>query len=165
MRREKMTSGPSEIILLSTGLIVAALVSGILLGTWDDMDDVLDERGKQSAEDVRTRVSLVSDPINIAWEGGEDAKIHLQNSGDTFLDVNSVGAALGGTTMTVTVTDGVTTEWLPGKTVQFTLTNSGLDTDLISGDNDLTMTVSVSSTATGYTGLDTLREEVRIVKP
>ena len=43
-------SGPSEIILLSAGLIVAALVSGILLQTWDDMDDVLDERGKQGAE-------------------------------------------------------------------------------------------------------------------
>jgi archaellum component FlaG (FlaF/FlaG flagellin family) len=160
-----MTSGPSEIILLSTGLIVAALVSGILLGTWDDMDDVLDERGKQGAEDVRTRVSLVSDPINIAWENSDNVKIHLQNSGDTFLDVNSVGAALAGTTMTVTVTDGVTTEWLPGETVQFTLTNAGLHGSLTLGDNDLLMMVSVSSTATGYTGVDTLREEVRIVKP
>ena len=158
-------SGPSEMILLSAGLIVAALISGILLQTWDDMDDVLDERGKQGAEDVRTRVSLVSDPINIQWEGTDNAKIHLQNSGDTFLDVNSVGATLGGATMTVTVTDGVTTEWLPGETVQFTLTNSGLDTDLEDGDNDLLMSVSVSSTATGYTGQDTLREEVRIVKP
>ena len=158
-------SGPSELILLSAGLIVAALVSGILLDTWDDMDDVLDERGKQGAEDVRTRVSLVSDPINIAWEGGDNAKIHLQNSGDTFLDVNSVGAVIAGTTMTVTVTDGATTQWLPGDTVQFTLTNSGLDSDLTEGDNDLLITVSVSSTATGYTGVDTLREEVRIVKP
>jgi archaellum component FlaG (FlaF/FlaG flagellin family) len=157
-------SGPSELILLSAGLIVAALVSGILLQTWDDMDDVLDERGRQGAEDVRTRVSLVSDPINIAWEGSDNVKIHLQNSGDTFLDVNSVGAVLGGATMTVTVTDGVTTEWLPGETVQFTLTNAGLDTDLSDGDNDLLMTVSVSSTATGYTGVDSLREEVRIVK-
>ena len=158
-------SGPSELILLSAGLIVAALVSGILLDTWDDMDDVLDERGKQGAEDVRTRVSLVSDPINIAWEGDDNSKIHLQNSGNTFLDVNSVGAVLGGATMTVTVTDGVTTQWLPGETVQFTLTNSGLDVDLSEGDNDLLMTVSVSSTASGYTGVDSLREEVRIVKP
>ena len=157
-------SGPSELILLSAGLIVAALVSGILLDTWDDMDDVLDERGKQGAEDVRTRVSLVSDPINIAWVGTDNAKIHLQNSGDTFLDVNSVGAVVGGTTMTVTVTNGET-QWRPGETVQFTLTNSGLDSDLSEGDNDLLMIVSVSSTATGYTGLDTLREEVRIVKP
>ena len=157
-------SGPSELILLSAGLIVAALVSGILLQTWDDMDDVLDERGRQGAEDVRTRVSLVSDPINIAWEGGNNAKIHLQNSGDTFLDVNSVGATIGGSTMTVTVTDGAT-EWLPGDVVQFTLTNAGLDSTLSTGDNDLLMSVSVSSTATGYTGQDTLREEVRIVKP
>jgi archaellum component FlaG (FlaF/FlaG flagellin family) len=158
-------TGPSELILLSAGLIVAALVSGILLQTWDDMDDVLDEKGKQGAEDVRTRVSLVTDPIYIAWDGTNNAKIHLQNSGDTFLDVNSVGAALGGTTMTVTVTDGVTTQWLPGEKVQFTLTNSGLDSSLSTGDNDLLMMVSVSSTSTGYTGLDTLREEVRIVKP
>jgi len=158
-------SGPSELILLSAGLIVAALVSGILLQTWTDMDDVLDERGKQGAEDARTRVSLVTDPIYIQWEDDDKVKIHLQNSGDTFLDVNSVGAVLGGTTMTVTVTDGVTTEWLQGDVVQFTLTNSGLDPSLSSGDNDLLMTVSVSSTATGYTGLDTLTEEVRIVKP
>ena len=157
-------SGPSEIILLSAGLIVAALVSGILLQTWDDMDDVLDERGKQGAEDVRTRASLITDPINIPWETSDNVKIHLQNSGDTFLDVNSVGAVLGGTTMTVTVTDGVTTEWLPGDVVQFTFTNSGLDSSLSVGNNDLLMTVSVTSTATGYTGLDTLREEVRIVK-
>ncbi len=158
-------SGPSELILLSAGLIVAALVSGILLQTWDDMDDVLDERGKQGAEDVRTRVSLVSDPINIQWEGGNNAKIHLQNSGDTFLDVNSVGAALGGTTMTVTVTDGSTTEWLPGDVVQFTLTNGDLNPSLSSGGNDLTLFVTVSSTAAGYTGADTIWEEVRIVKP
>ena len=34
-----MSSGPSEMILLSAGLIVAALVSGVLLDTWSDMDD------------------------------------------------------------------------------------------------------------------------------
>ena len=158
-------SGPSELILLSVGLIVAALVSGVLLQTWDDMDDVLDERGKQGAEDVKTRVSLMSDPINIAWEDNNNAKIYLQNSGDSFLDINTVGSTLGGKTMTVTVTDDTITEWLPGQTLQFTLTNAGLNDDLTAGDNDLKLTVSVTSTATGYTGTDMLREDVRIVKP
>ena len=158
-------SGPSELILLSAGLIVAALVSGVLLQTWDDMDDVLDERGKQGAEDVKTRVSLMSDPINIAWEDNNNAKIYLQNSGDSFLDINTVGSTLGGKTMTVTVTDDTITEWLPGQTLQFTLTNAGLNDDLTAGDNDLKLTVSVTSTATGYTGTDMLREDVRIVKP
>jgi len=76
-----------------------------------------------------------------------------------------VGAALGGTTMTVTVTDGSTTEWLPGDVVQFTLTNGDLNPSLSSGGNDLTLFVTVSSTAAGYTGADTIWEEVRIVKP
>ena len=160
-----MSDGPSELILLSAGLIVAALVSGVLLGTWDDMSGILDERGKQGAEDVRTRISLTSDPINIAWEDTTNAKIYLQNSGDSFLDVNTVGSTLGGKTMTVTLTDDTITEWLPGQTVQFTLTNAGLNDDLTAGDNDLKLSVSVTSTATGYTGTDMLREDVRIVKP
>ena len=159
-----MSDGPSELILLSAGLIVAALVSGVLLGTWDDMSGILDERGKQGAEDVRTRVSLTSDPINIAWETADHVTIWLQNSGDTFLDVNSVGAAIAGITMTVSVADG-SEEWLPGQTVQFTLTSATLHASLEDGDNDLQMSVTASSTASGYTGVDSIREDVRIVKP
>ena len=159
-----MSDGPSELILLSAGLIVAALVSGVLLGTWDDMSGILDERGKQGAEDVRTRMSLTSDPINIAWETDDPVTIWLQNSGDTFLDVNSVGAAIAGITMTVSVADG-SEEWLPGQTVQFTLTSATLHASLEDGDNDLQMSVTASSTASGYTGVDAIREDVRIVKP
>ena len=81
------------------------------------------------------------------------------------MDINTVGSTLGGKTMTVTVTDDTITEWLPGQTVQFTLTNAGLNDDLTAGDNALKLTVSVTSTATGYTGTDMLREDVRIVKP
>ena len=53
-----MASGPSEIILLIAGLIVAGLVSGVLLETWDDMDSAIEDRGKEGAEDVRT-LSLI----------------------------------------------------------------------------------------------------------
>ena len=73
-----MASGPSEIILLCAGLIVAGLVSGVLLETWDDMGDAIDERGKEGAEEVRTRVSLANDPMNIAWDDSEKtATIYL----------------------------------------------------------------------------------------
>ena len=58
-------------ILLSAGLIVAALVSGVLLGAWDDMSDAIDERGEQSAEIIRTRASLVNDPSNMQWDNTE----------------------------------------------------------------------------------------------
>ena len=107
---------------------------------------------------------MTSDPINIAWETDDHVTIWLQNSGDTFLDVNSVGAAIAGITMTVSVADG-SEEWLPGQTVQFTLTSATLHASLEDGDNDLQMSVTASSTASGYTGVDAIREDVRIVKP
>ena len=173
-----MGDGPSEIILLIAGLIVAALVSGVLLQSWDDMSGVLDERGKQGAEDVKTRVSLANDPINIEWwsshadvdagNGNDSATIYLQNSGETFLDPDRVGVVLNGSTMTVTKWDGIT-EWLPGEIVEFSIQGSTLGNlgqsppDYYQGSTyDVFMTVTVSSTSGSYAGVDVLREEVRI---
>ncbi len=173
-----MGDGPSEIILLIAGLIVAALVSGVLLQSWDDMSGVLDERGKQGAEDVKTRVSLANDPINIEWysshadvdggDGNDSATIFLQNSGETFLDPDRVGVVLNGSTMTVTKWDGIT-EWLPGEIVEFSIQGSALGNlgqsppDYYQGSTyDVFMTVTVSSTSGSYAGVDVLREEVRI---
>ncbi|GIQ99213.1 MAG: hypothetical protein CM15mP6_2300 [Methanobacteriota archaeon] len=73
-----MANGPGEIILLCAGLIVAGLVSGVLLETWDDMDAALEDRGKEGAADVRTRASLVNDPLNIAWDNTEKTHIVLK---------------------------------------------------------------------------------------
>ena len=159
-----MSSGPSEMILLSAGLIVAALVSGVLLDTWSDMDDALDDRGKQEAEDIKTRASLANDPINIDWEAGEEASIWLQNSGDTCLDINGGGVLLHGSSMTVSVADG-STQWLPGDVVKFTIdgTNSGLT--FSSGNHDVKLSATVTSTATNYAGMSTFTEEVRIGAP
>ena len=177
-----MGDGPSEMILLIAGLIVAALVSGVLLQSWDEMSGVLDQRGKQGMEDVKTRVSLTSDPINIGWyakhasvdagAGNETAVIHLQNSGDTFLDVDDVGVSLNGSVMTVTKCDCVT-QWLPGEIVEFTIQGSALagqpDYFPASGCKvtceatyDVYLSVTVVSTSGSYAGVDTLLEEVRI---
>ena len=157
-----MASGPSEMILLSAGLIVAALVSGLLLQTWDDMDDVIDDRGKHGMEDVRTRGSLVSDPMNISWDNtNHNATIYIQNSGDTFLDKSSVGVFLNGTSMTVTAADP-STYWLPGKTEKFTIKDSA-ESLTFTGSNDVFLTFSVSSDSTEYSGSHTVTKEVRIL--
>lgn len=164
-----MGDGPSEMILLIAGLIVAALVSGVLLQSWDEMSGVLDQRGKQGMEDVKTRVSLASDPINIGWSAGnETAVIHLQNSGDTFLDVDDVGVSLNGSVMTVTKCDCVT-QWLPGEIVEFTIQGSALGglgaapPDYFPGATyDVYLSVTVVSTSGSYAGVDSLNEEVRI---
>jgi len=161
--------GPSEMILLIAGLIVAALVSGVLLQSWDEMSGVLDQRGKQGMEDVKTRVSLASDPINIGWSAGnETAVIHLQNSGDTFLDVDEVGVSLNGSMMAVTKCNCVL-QWLPGEIVEFTIQGSALGDlgaappDYFPGFTyDVYLSVTVVSTSGSYAGVDTLNEEVRI---
>ena len=37
-----------------------------------------------------------NDPINIQWDDSEMCNIHLQNSGDTFLDVELSGSGARG---------------------------------------------------------------------
>ena len=152
-----MASGPSEIILLIAGLIVAGLVSGVLL----DMDSAIEDRGKEGAEDVRTRASLVNDPSNVAWDDTEKtATLYIQNSGETQLDLETIGVYIEGTPLTASVADGSTT-WVQGQIVQFTVDDTS-DTLSYTGTNDVIMTITVVSTATGYAGAYTVSEEVRL---
>ncbi len=157
-----MAAGPSEIILLCAGLIVAGLVSGVLLETWDDMDRAIDDRGKEGAEDIRTRVSLVNDPSNMPWDNTEKtATVYLQNSGETLLSLETVGVYIDSLPLTVSVADSSTT-WVPGSIVQFTVDDTS-DTLSYTGSNDVIMTITVVSTAQGYAGAHTVSEEVRLV--
>jgi archaellum component FlaG (FlaF/FlaG flagellin family) len=157
-----MASGPSEIILLIAGLIVAALVSGVLLETWDDMDSAIDDRGKEGAEDVRTRASMVNDPSNVAWDNTEKtATVYIQNSGETQLNLEGIGVFIDTMPLTVSVADS-STSWSPGQIVQFTVDDTS-DTLSYTGTNDVIMTITVVSSATGYAGAYTISEEVRLV--
>ena len=95
-----MANGPSEFMLLIAVLIVAGLVSGVLLDTWGDMDSAIEDRGKEGAEDVRTRASLVNDPSNVGWDDTEKrATLYMQNSGETQLDLETIGVYIEGTPM------------------------------------------------------------------
>ena len=105
-----MANGPGEIILLCAGLIVAGLVSGVLLETWDDMDAALEERGKESAADVRTRASLLNDPLNVAWDNAEKtATLYLQNSGENQLDLDTVAVFIASNVMAIQLVRGLST--------------------------------------------------------
>ena len=157
-----MANGPGEIILLCAGLIVAGLVSGVLLETWDDMDAALEERGKESAADVRTRASLLNDPLNVAWDNAEKtATLYLQNSGENRLDLDTVAVFIASTSLSVSVADGSTT-WIPGDVVQFTVDDTS-DTLDYTGTNDVIITITVVSSDAGYAGAHTVSEEVRLV--
>ncbi|MFL2975457.1 MAG: hypothetical protein ACJZ42_03990 [Candidatus Thalassarchaeaceae archaeon] len=157
-----MASGPSEIILLIAGLIVAGLVSGVLLESWDDMDRAIEDRGKEGAEDVRTRASLVNDPSNMPWDDTDKtATVYIQNSGETLLNLETVGVYIDSFSLSVSVADS-STEWVPGQIVKFTVDDTS-DTLSYTGTNDVIMTITVVSSATGYAGAYTVSEEVRLV--
>lgn len=157
-----MANGPSEIILLIAGLIVAGLVSGVLLETWGDMDEAIRDKGEESAADVRTRASLVNDPSNIAWDDTEKtADIYLQNSGAVQLDLNKLAIFIDSISLTVAVADG-STIWTPGEVVHFTVDDTSNSLSF-SGKNPAIMTITVASSDVGYAGAYTVTEEVRIV--
>ena len=157
-----MANGPSEIILLCAGLIVAGLVSGVLLQTWDDMDHALEDRGKEGAEEARTRASLVNDPSNMPWDETEKTvTVYIQNSGETLLSLENIGIFIDTFPLTVSVADSSTT-WAPGSIVQFTADDTS-DTLSYTGSNDVIMTITVVSSAQAYAGAHTVSEEIRLV--
>ncbi|MAH98785.1 MAG: hypothetical protein CMA12_05500 [Euryarchaeota archaeon] len=158
-----MTNGPSEMVMLSAGLIVAALVSGVLLGAWEDMSEAIDDRGEQSSELTRTRASMVNDPSNIQWDNtGKTTTIFLQNSGDTFLDVNTVGVFLAGHSMTVSSV-GSPTQWLPGEIIEFNIEDQTSSPHDYTVDTDASLSFTVISDAEQYAGSYSNTEGVRLV--
>ena len=72
-----MGDGPSEMIMLMTGLIVAGLVSAVLLSTWDTISDGLENQGELEVQDAKTRASLISNPSLISWDNTADRALSL----------------------------------------------------------------------------------------
>ncbi len=103
-----------------------------------------------------------NDPSNVAWDDTEKtATLYIQNSGETQLELDTIGVYIEGTPLTASVADGSTT-WVQGQVVQFTVDDTS-DTLSYAGTNDVIMTITVVSTAAGYAGAYTVSEEVRLV--
>ncbi len=159
-----MGEGPSELIMLTTGLIVAALVSSVLLTTWDSMSQGLENQGDQAIKDAKTRASLVNDPSSITWSNVDDqANIFLQNSGKISLNIDQTYIVLNGEIMTLTPigTEGIT--WSTGVVVQFQI-NAATDITL-SDDTPYFLNIGVSSLSVSPTGTYSFSEVVRLDIP
>jgi len=154
-----MGDGPSEMIMLMTGLIVAGLVSAVLLSTWDTISQGLEDQGELEIKDAKTRASLISDPSAISWDNTNDrAFIYIQNSGTISLNIADTYAFLDGNAMTVTAIDPADT-WSKGVAIKFQIGK----TDLTFTDGtECFLTVGVSSLSTSPTGTYSLTEVVRL---
>ncbi|MFL2973831.1 MAG: hypothetical protein ACJZ4F_02530 [Candidatus Thalassarchaeaceae archaeon] len=156
-----MGDGPSEMIMLMTGLIVAGLVSTVLLSTWDTMSQGLENQGDLEIKDAKTRASLVSDPSAISWDNTDDrATIFIQNSGTISLSIDDTYVFLDGNTMSVTPIDAAGVTWSKGVAIKFQIESS---TDLTFADEtEVFLTVGVSSLSTSPTGTYSLTEVIRL---
>lgn len=157
-----MGDGPSEMIMLMTGLIVAGLVSAVLLSTWDTISQGLENQGELEIKDAKTRASLISDPSLISWDNAEDkATIFIQNSGTISLSIDDTYVFLDGNTMSVSAIDAEGVTWSKGVAIKFEIESS---TDLtFTNGEEVLLTVGVSSLSTSPTGTYSLTEVVRLV--
>ena len=142
-----MGDGPSEMIRLMTGLIVAGLVSAVLLSTWDTISDGLENQGELEVQDAKTRASLISDPSSISWDNTLDRSfIYIQNSGTISLNIDDTYVFLDGNAMTVTAIDAESVTWSKGVAIKFQIDAT---TDLTFTDGtECFLTVGVSSLST-----------------
>ncbi len=157
-----MGDGPSEMIMLMTGLIVAGLVSAVLLSTWDTISQGLENQGELEIKDAKTRASLISDPSSISWDNTDDkATIFIQNSGTISLSIDDTYVFLDGNTMSVSAIDAAGVTWSKGVAIKFEIDSS---TDLtFTNGAEVFLTVGVSSLSTSPTGTYSLTEVVRLV--
>lgn len=103
----------SEMVLFIAGIVVAASVAGTLVTQVDRFNDAIDSRSLDVAEDVRTDVTVISDPGAQVYNrsGANNVTLYVRNTGSeslpgdgSKLDVLFDGGFVG--TVSVTVVEG-----------------------------------------------------------
>ena len=145
-----MGDGPSEMIMLMTGLIVAGLVSAVLLSTWDTISQGLENQGELEIKDAKTRASLISDPSLISWDNAEDkATIFIQNSGTISLSIDDTYVFLDGNTMSVSAIDAAGVTWSKGVAIKFEI-DSFKKKCLLNGLDDIALSLVKSEKISSF---------------
>lgn len=163
-----MGDGPSELIMLTTGLVVATIVSSLLLSTWGSISQGLDNQGEQELMDSKTRVSIVNNPASITWdETGTDTdvktSIFIQNSGKTTLNIESTYIVIGGVMMTASASATSPTMWSVGEVIEFEITVDEDDFDPPDVPTEFFLNIGVTSESNTPTGTYSASEVIRLV--
>jgi len=160
-----MGDGPSELIMLTTGLVVATIVSSLLLSTWGSISQGLDNQGEQELMDSKTRVSIVNNPASITWDEDADVKtsIFIQNSGKTTLNIESTYIVIGGVMMTVSASATSPTMWSVGEVIEFEITVLEADFDPPDVPTEFFLNIGVTSELNSPTGTYSASEVIRLV--
>jgi archaellum component FlaG (FlaF/FlaG flagellin family) len=162
-----MGDGPSELIMLTTGLLVATIVSSLLLSTWGSISQGLDNQGDQELMDAKTRASIINNPASVLWD--EDAtdsdvktSIFVQNSGKTTLNIDSTYIVIGGVMMTIESSAGSPVIWSVGEVVEFEIKVDIAVFDP-TAETEYILNIGVTSALTSPSGTYSAAEVIRLV--
>ena len=116
----------SEMVLFIAGIVVAASVAGTLVTEVDRFNDAIDARSLDVAGEIRTDVTVISDPGAQVYDrnGTDNVTIYVRNTGSVALpgDGSSVDVVFDGAFVTdpsVTVVEGGP-GWSQGGVVRIT---------------------------------------------
>lgn len=163
-----MGDGPSELIMLTTGLLVAAIVSSLLLSTWGNISQGLENQGDQELMDAKTRASVINNPASVLWDfdtiddTAVKASIFVQNSGKTTLNIDSTYIVIGGIMMTIESSAGSPIVWSVGEVVEFEIKVDDAVFDP-TVETEYILNIGVTSTLTSPSGTYTTAEVIRLV--
>ncbi|MDP6906630.1 MAG: hypothetical protein QF440_04360 [Candidatus Thalassarchaeaceae archaeon] len=122
--------GASELVMLVTGLLTAGIVASLLVASWGSLAEIVGDTQTQIQVDSKTRASLASDPMQIAWDQATcNLTIHIQNSGELRLKMDNIGAIVNGTPTSVSGSQliGSAIAWTSGEVAEFYLCPTGLN--------------------------------------
>jgi len=119
----------SHLILFIASLIVAASVAGTFTQGVQRLSSAVGERSIDVSGDIRTDVSIISDPGSGAIANGDEITVLVKNTGSRSLEAesNQIEVLVDGkyqTDVSVSVVDGAT--WDAGNVARVTITVSSL---------------------------------------
>lgn len=136
----------SHLILFIASLIIAASVAGTFTQGVQRISSALGERSIDVSSDIRTDVSIISDPGSGAIANNDEITVLVKNTGSRSLDAESdqIEVLVDGkyqTGVSVTVVDGPV--WQVGNVAKLTITVSSLSAGdhrvkiIVNGDEDV----------------------------
>ncbi len=144
--------GVSSLILLTTSIVVAIIVSGAIFYTAYHFRDSMNSREKLEEQFLKTKIVIINDlhysPYN---PSSNTITIYVKNIGETELNMNHTTVILNGTPYALSYPDTIrpiksgVKQWLPQVTVNITFQPSK---PLSSGDYILTVVVDYGVKAT-----------------
>lgn len=145
----------SHLIIFIASLVVAAGVAGTLATGVDRVSSSLEDGSLDVSQEVRTDVTIISDP-GAEYDEGEELTIHVRNTGsqgipiqDTAVDLIFNGEFVSAENTEIEgANDPDATTWRPGEVVEITITDPTIE----NGDNRLLLTVNADQEVFEFQG-------------